>query len=59
MAEYWHQVVKINDYQRERLSKIIASGSNKQDPIAILGWAFKCLQMTVESHLQFILQKTN
>ena len=41
VAEYWHQVVKINDYQRERLSKIIASGSNKQDPVAILGWAFK------------------
>ena len=44
VAEYWHQVVKINDYQKNRFAqKIITTldGSVKQKKITILGWAFK------------------
>ena len=44
VAEYWHQVIKINDYQKNRFAKKViddlggdVSGKN----IAILGWAFK------------------
>ena len=43
-AEYWHQVVKINDYQKNRFTqKIIDAfeGDLKGKKIAILGWAFK------------------
>ena len=44
VAEYWHQVIKINDYQKKRFTqKIIDSfgGKVKGKKIAILGWAFK------------------
>jgi len=44
VAEYWHQVVKINDYQRERFAKLIISNLGAQldkKRIALLGWAFK------------------
>ncbi len=44
VAEYWHQVVKINNYQKNRFAKKIIeefSGSLKNKNIAILGWAFK------------------
>jgi UDPglucose 6-dehydrogenase len=44
VAEYWHQVVKINDYQKSRfVTKIInkSSGEIKNKKITILGWAFK------------------
>ena len=44
VAEYWHQVVKINEYQKERFAeKVIEySGGNLTGKrIAILGWAFK------------------
>ena len=44
VAEYWHQVIKINDYQKDRFAKIIIQGlgSNIENKkIAILGWAFK------------------
>ena len=44
VAEYWHQVVKINNYQKNRFAqKIITTldGSVKQKKITILGWAFK------------------
>jgi len=43
VGDYWHQVVKINDYQRNRLSnKIIEGLSNKSNyKVGILGWAFK------------------
>jgi len=43
VAEYWYQVVKINNYQRERISKKIQEilKSKKNSIIAILGWAFK------------------
>ena len=44
VAEYWHQIVKINDYQKERFAKKIIDGLGgdvQGKKIAILGWAFK------------------
>ena len=44
VAEYWYQVIKINDYQKERFGqKIIDAfgGDMKGKIVAILGWAFK------------------
>ena len=44
VAEYWNQVVKINDYQKERFAKKIIDyfgGNLKGKAIGILGWAFK------------------
>ena len=44
VAEYWHQVVKINDYQKQRFAKKIIEGLNgtvNKKKISILGWAFK------------------
>ncbi len=44
VAEYWHQVVKINDYQKRRFTKKIIdffNGKLNDKKIAILGWAFK------------------
>jgi len=43
VAEYWHQVIKINDYQRKRFSqKVLSSFSEVKDKlILIVGWAFK------------------
>jgi len=44
VAEFWHQVVKINDYQRDRFSnKIIEvlEGNVKDKTVTVLGWAFK------------------
>ena len=44
VAEYWHQVVKINDYQKERFAQKIIdyfSGDLIGKKITILGWAFK------------------
>ena len=44
VAEYWHQVVKINDYQKKRFAEKIKEelgGSLEGHKIAILGWAFK------------------
>ena len=44
VAEYWHQVVKINDYQKNRFAKKIISelnGTVSQKKITLLGWAFK------------------
>ena len=44
VAEYWHQVVKINDYQKDRFAlKIINHFKNSLavKKVAILGWAFK------------------
>ena len=44
VAEYWHQVVKINDYQKKRLTNKILDNlgkdlSNKN--ITLFGWSFK------------------
>ena len=44
VAEYWHQVVKINDYQKDRFAQKIIDhfgGDLIGKTIAILGWAFK------------------
>lgn len=43
VAEYWHQVVKINNYQKDRISKraIELSIEMKSNSIDLLGWAFK------------------
>ena len=44
VAEYWHQVVKINDYQKERFAQRVIDhfgGDLKGKMIGILGWAFK------------------
>jgi UDPglucose 6-dehydrogenase len=44
VAEYWHQVVKINDYQKNRFAKKIIAGLNgtvNQKKVTLLGWAFK------------------
>ena len=44
VAEYWHQVIKINDYQRERFAQKIIDrlhGEVTRKKISLLGWAFK------------------
>jgi len=44
VAEYWHQIVKINDYQKTRFAqKIIKTlGEDlKSKTVGVLGWAFK------------------
>ena len=44
VAEYWHQVVKINDYQKKRFAQIIINhfgGDLVGKKILVLGWAFK------------------
>ncbi len=44
VANYWHNVVKINDYQKSRFSKKIIDSLFKtvnSKTITILGWAFK------------------
>ena len=44
VAEYWHQVVKINDYQKNRFAQNVidySGGDLKKKTITILGWAFK------------------
>jgi len=44
VAEYWHQVVKINDYQKNRFTQKITKYFNEfelEKKITILGWAFK------------------
>ena len=43
-AEYWHQVVKINDNQKERFAQKVVdyfNGNLTGINIAVLGWAFK------------------
>ena len=43
-ADYWHQVIKINDYQKDRFAQKIIdhfAGDLTGKKIAILGWAFK------------------
>ena len=41
VAEYWHQVVKINDYQKNRFVKKIIDFKYYDKKVLILGWAFK------------------
>ena len=41
VAEYWHQIIKINDYQRDRISNNILKYISNNNTASILGWAFK------------------
>jgi UDPglucose 6-dehydrogenase len=44
VADFWLQVIKINNYQKNRFSKNIIEGLNgtiKSKKIGVLGWAFK------------------
>ena len=44
VADYWHQVIKINDYQKDRFAQKIIDhfgGDLTGQKIAVLGWAFK------------------
>jgi UDPglucose 6-dehydrogenase len=44
VAEYWHQVIKINNYQKDRFAQKIINyygGDLNGKRITILGWAFK------------------
>ena len=44
VAEYWHQVIKINDHQKDRFAQKIIDhfgGDLTGKKIIILGWAFK------------------
>jgi UDPglucose 6-dehydrogenase len=44
VAEFWHQVIKINDYQKNRFAEKIISyfdGNITGKKILLLGWAFK------------------
>ena len=44
VAKYWNQVIKINDYQKNRFSKKVIdelNGTVRNKKISILGWAFK------------------
>ncbi len=44
VSEYWHQVIKINSYQKDRFAKRIIKELNntiRNKTISILGWAFK------------------
>ena len=44
VAEYWHQVIKINDYQKNRFAEKIINyfqGYLNGKKIFLLGWAFK------------------
>jgi len=44
VSEYWNQVIKINDYQKERFAKNIMKslfGTVSDKKITLLGWAFK------------------
>ena len=44
VADFWYQVIKINNYQKARFSKKIIdelNGTIKSKKISVLGWAFK------------------
>jgi UDPglucose 6-dehydrogenase len=61
VAEYWHQVVKINNYQKDRFAQKIIDyfgGDLTGKKIAILGWAFKAnTNDTRESSAIYITEK--
>ncbi len=43
VADYWHNVVKINEFQKERFSQIIIRNikTSSNQIVSVLGWAFK------------------
>ena len=60
VAEYWHQVVKINDYQKERFAKKIIDhfrGDLTGKTIAILVGRLKQIQMILASQRLFMWLK--
>ncbi len=61
VAEYWHQVVKINNYQKNRFTETIIQyfkGNLEDKKILILGWAFKAnTNDSRESASIFVTQK--
>ena len=61
VAEYWHQVVKINEYQKDRFAQKIIDhfgGDLTGKKIAILGWAFKAnTNDTRESPAIYVAEK--
>ena len=61
VAEYWHQIVKINNYQKKRFTQKIMdefSGKVKDKDICILGWSFKAnTKDTRESPAIYVAQK--
>ena len=61
VAEYWHQVVKINDYQKDRFAQKIIDhfgGDLTGKTIGILGWAFKANTNDSRKVHQFLLLKS-
>ncbi len=61
VGEYWHQVVKINDYQKNRFAQKIINyfeGDLTGKRISILGWAFKAnTNDTRESAAIYVAEK--
>ena len=61
VAEYWHGVVKVNDYQKDRFAQKIIDhfgGDLTGKTIAILGWAFKAnTNDTRESAAIYVAEK--
>jgi UDPglucose 6-dehydrogenase len=61
VAEYWHQVIKINDYQKNRFAQTIIEyfgGDLSGKKMLILGWAFKAnTNDSRESASIFVTQK--
>ena len=60
VSEYWHQVVKINDYQKNRFAQKIIDhfgGDLTGKKITILGWAFKANTNDSRESAAFHLQK--
>ena len=44
VADYWHQVIKMNDYQKNRFATLMSEHlktHNQPKNISLLGWAFK------------------
>ena len=44
VAEYWHQVIKMNDYQKSRFATLMADHLERHNlpkNLSLLGWAFK------------------
>ena len=44
VADYWHQVVTLNNWQKNRISKLIVNslfGTVAEKKLAVLGFAFK------------------
>ena len=43
VADYWHNVVKINEFQKDRFSQIIIRNieTSSNQTVSVLGWAFK------------------